>query len=251
MDLDKEEELYLAVFCNAIEKLIASVIIYSSGKSYSSAYFLAVISQEEAAKFIILPFSIELNEEEIFLSNRTSTYFNHRFKQKIFTTWGMQNRSHDGLEDMKQSLLYVGNSKKLRQDISAEETYKEIKIAARFLVRKILLDVDNTDKFSKDFKETIREKSFALRDVLLELIPKLKQDMLEEEEMRYNKIKIKGETAVQEQNIREMFSNPFILIVVFRTVFKEEYQEHIRAINKMTFDEMVQYFIDEYNGLEK
>jgi len=243
--LIKEEKLYFEIFKNAIEKLMASIQLYVSETSYSSSYFLAIIAQEEASKLIILPLSIEIEEVKQLLSDKRSYYFSHSFKQKIFTSYGFQNRSHKTIENLKQPLLYIGAEEDLTpkfNEISAKESYREIKNAMQFLIVRILFGIQqDTKKFSKEFKEFTLHTSFALRDFSDRKLPRLKNDMLAESNKMMIEMRSKKEKDSQEQSLRQFFSQPFNMIALCKIIFRDEYKKHLKIIKKMSFDEAIKY----------
>ena len=243
--LIKEEKLYFEIFKNAIEKLMASIELYVSGTSYSSSYFLAIIAQEETSKLIIIPLSLEIEEVKNLVGNKRSDYFNHSFKQKIFTSYGFQDRSHKTIENLKQSLLYIGAEENLTpkfNEISAEESYGEIKNAMQFLIVRILFGIQqDTKKFSKEFKESTLHASFVLREFSNQKLPRLKNDLLAESNKMEIEMKSMKEKDAQEQSLRQLFSQPFNMIALCKIIFRDEYTKHLKIIKKMSFDEAIRY----------
>lgn len=243
--LTKEERLYFEIFKNAIEKLMASIELYVSKISYSSSYFLAIISQEEASKLIILPLSIEIEEVEQLVSSRNSNYFSHKFKQKIFTSYGFQNRSHGAIENLKQSLLYIGAEKDLTpkfNEISVEESYREIKNAMQFLIVRILFGIQQDKKnFSKKFRELTLNTSFILRESSDQKLPQLKNDILAESNKMEAEMRLKKEKDGQEQSLRQFYSQPYNLILLCKILFRDDYKKHLENIKEMSFEEVIGY----------
>jgi AbiV family abortive infection protein len=245
-ELTKEEDLYFRIFKNATEKLMASIELYVSGISYSSSYFLAIIAQEEAAKLIILPLFIEAGGvEKILNTKRKSPYFNHRFKQKIFASYGFQGRSHEVIENLKQSLLYIGSEDDLTpkfNEMSQQDCYKEIKIAMQFLIVQILFGIQqDTKKYSKVYKELTLNISFALREISMQKLPQLKTDMLVESNKIAAEMKSKKDNDQKEQSLRQFFSQPFNLIELCKILFRDDYKKHLNIIKEMSFDEAMRY----------
>ena len=55
--LSQYEKLILLTVENVIEKLTSASILFKHNPANSTAYFLTIISQEELAKLILLPFA--------------------------------------------------------------------------------------------------------------------------------------------------------------------------------------------------
>jgi hypothetical protein len=88
-----------------------------------------VIAQEELAKIIMLPLAKELDELSDLVNNRSSGFYDHRIKQKLFASYGMQKPNHQDIEQLKQSCLYVGVSEDGEPrftKIQPEEARKEV-----------------------------------------------------------------------------------------------------------------------------
>lgn len=242
LKLTKYEELLFAIIDNVVQKIVSSIELYCSKYAYPSAYFLAVISEEELAKLILLPLARELGEIKELISSRDSLYFKHGLKQKIFTSYGLQNRSAEDIEKIKQKCLYVGmddNLKPIYARISPKETYLEIKYSTRLLtdfVHKIL----STKEFSQDFKRVVIFLLKILRAHGKNKLPRLLKDIANEADKAFLELK-KDPKRAEERFHKELFSNPYILIDIFKALFKKDYKKHLRNMKKLSFHDMVQY----------
>ncbi len=129
--LSKYENFILLTVENVIEKLTAATILFKQNPANSASYFLTIISQEELAKLILLPFAYELDYLEELMSNRQSELFSHKVKQKMFTSYTHHSRDYSAMENNKQDSLYV-NYKKNKNNLKKfykSETIKEMKEA--------------------------------------------------------------------------------------------------------------------------
>ena len=240
--LTNYEKLLFTIIENAVFKTVSAIKLHSTKYAYNQAYFLTVIAEEELAKLIIIPIAKELDELDNLFNNRQSAYFNHGIKQKIFTSFGLQNRTHNGIEKLKQECLYVGSDSNLNpkfRKISPEDTYIEIKHTVQLLINFVgkMLKVKT---FSKDFKKSIVFLSSLLRGCIKDELPSLKKDILRETSNIESKIK-KNSTEAQYRLHQEIFTNPYELIEVFKAIYKKDYKKHLRKIKKLSFNDMVQY----------
>lgn len=235
------EKLNYAIYENAVFKITSAIELYCLKTAYPVAFFLAVIAEEELAKLIMLPFAKELGEISNLATNRDGEYFNHTVKQRIFSSYGLQNRKYEQLEKIKQECLYVGvhDNKPKYSRISPQESYDEVKYAVWLTTdfcHKIFLKND----FSDDFKKTVLFLLNILRGCVKDRLPQLCEDILKEAEEQSKRIRKESEHA-KERYLRELFSNPYELIKIFKAVYGRYYKNHIRAIKKMPFNKMVKY----------
>ena len=238
LKLTEYEELIFAIIFNAQEKLIASIKLFKLGISFSTAYFLAIIAEEEIAKLILLPIAKELGEIDDLITDRKSSYFNHKIKQRIFSSYGLQNRSHEDIENLKQSCLYIGKGQKstyIKPDIVYEELKHALKLYSRFVIE---ISVTGTH-FSDDFKEAVTTLTrLTLRDCIKHEIPQLIDDVFTEDD------KNDSEDGLVELKYEDYFSNPYLLIEILKSVIGDRYRQFLRETKDMSFDNMVQHLRD-------
>jgi hypothetical protein len=241
--LNKYEKLIFNIITNAIFKTVDAIQLYSLETSYSSAFFLTVIAEEELAKLVILPIAEELDELEELVNNRNSIYFRHSIKQKIFTSFGLQNRTHDEIENMKQGCLYIGVDKNLNAtstNIKPELVYLELKHTANLLAHSINI-ILKTPSLSKDLKRSVMWIFGNIFKACVDAkLPRLKKDIYDEaskEIVNYRK----DQKKLSGRFLQELFTNPYALIDIFKALFQNDYKRHLADIKSMSFDEMVSY----------
>lgn len=236
--LSKYEKILFCVVENVVQKLTAAVILYEGKCAYTSAYFLAIIAQEELAKLILLPIAKELGELNELISKKNSAFYNHRVKQKLIRTYSFFERDWQNLEEKKQNCLYVGyddNCKPRYCRITPKECYKEIKSAIWFY--QYQMKCINTEKtFSRDFIKTLLFMTKILGGCVNEKIPNLHKEMMLEvknatKHMRINKIKAR----------EALFKNPYELVRITKYALGPSYKKFLRRIQKMEFKDMVEY----------
>jgi len=240
--LSKYEKLLFTIIENAIYKTISSIELYCTEYAYNESYFLAVIAEEELAKLIIIPIAKELNELDDLFNNRKSAYFNHVIKQKIFTSFGLQNRSHNEIEKLKQTCLYVGSDKKLKSNfikMKPKKVYLEIKHTVQLLTS-FVFTMMKSKSLSKDLKNSVLFLSKLLKGCVEEKLPELKVDILKEIDSAEKKYKHSPKKR-QYRLHQEIFTNPYELIEIFKAIYKKDYKKHLQKIKKLSYDEMVQY----------
>lgn len=156
--LDSYERLLLEIIVNAGEKLIDAATLHQTGYSYRSSWYLAIIAEEEMAKLVIIPFS-KLAGTLKKIANRPSVAYSHPIKQKIFTTFGVQNRSYKEIESLKQSYLYVtpdAEKPKPRPVVTAKQSEQEILHAVLLFDRLVFINFSVSKSISDDFKSLLR-----------------------------------------------------------------------------------------------
>ena len=193
LKLSKYETCLFAVVENVIQKMTASVVLYDTKFAYTSAYFLAIIVQEELAKLILLPIAKELDELSNLISNRRSAFYSHRAKQKLISTYGFFKKNWKELEKRKQKCLYVEFDKMEMPNycrISREECYEEIK-SALWAYQYQMKCISSEKKFSKDFIKALLFLTEILGGCVQDKLPNLHREMMEEAKKAVVKMKKK------------------------------------------------------------
>lgn len=242
LKLSKYERCLFAVMENVIQKITASVTLYDTKFAYPSAYFLAVIAQEELAKLILLPIARELGELNDLISNRKSAFYSHRAKQKLISTYGFFKKNWKKLEERKQGCLYVEFNKKEVSNycrISKEECYDEIK-STLWAYQYQMKCISSEKEFSKDFIKVLLFMTKILGDCVREKLPNLHKEMIEEVKKSVVKMK-KNKKLAKKEVLESIFKNPYELIRVVKNALGNDYKVFLRKIQKMSFDEMVQH----------
>lgn len=242
LELSTFENILFTVVENAIYKTISAIELYCTKYSYNQAYFLCIIAEEELAKLIILPIAKELDELKKLVNNRRNSYYNHSIKQKLFTSYGLQNRTSDEIESIKQQCLYVGideNLKPIYARLKPDIVYLEIKHTT-FLLTSSTHKILRTSEVSDDLKKCILFLLNLLKGCVNDKMPELKEDILKESDEFITKLNNNPDFR-EERYLEELFSNPFELIRIFKAVFMDDYQKHLEKIKTLPFNEMVKY----------
>ena len=233
------ETVLITVFQNATTKFISGVQLYSGKISYNDSHFLSIIAQEELAKMFILPIARELGEIELINADRKSPFYKHAIKQKIFTNWGLQDRTHADIETRKQNILYVGIDNEGKVDfeyVKPEAVLDEIKHLALLLVH-TYVDVLSQDEFNKEFKKGMKffmDIAYSCAETdLPELSRLIATEAAVDNAMKPDRLK--------EKYTSRILSNPYELIKICKAVFKEEYKRHLRSISSLSFAELEEY----------
>lgn len=241
LKLSEYEELIFAIVFNAQEKLIASIKLYKLGISFSTAYFLAIIAEEEIAKLILVPIAKELGEIDELMTNRKSGYFNHKIKQRIFSSYGLQNRSYEDIENLKQSCLYIGKGQK-SAFIKPEVVYEELKHALK-LYSRFVIEISATGTyFSNDFKDAVSTLTrLTLRGCIKSELPQLIDDVFAEDD------KSDLGKGLVELKYEDYFTNPYLMIEILKSAIGDKYKQFLKETKHMSFDDMVQHLRDYLN----
>jgi len=241
LKLSKYERCLFVVAENVIQKITASVTLYDTKFAYTSAYFLAIIAQEELAKLILLPIAKELDELNDLISDRGSAFYSHRAKQKLISTYGFFKKDWEELEKRKQGCLYVEFDESETPNyckINRKECYEEIK-SALWAYQYQMKCISSEKEFSKDFIKTLLFLTKILGGCVRDKLPSLHKEMMEEAKKAVIKIE-KDKKLAEKEVLESIFKNPYELIRVVKNALGSDYKDFLRKIQKMSFDEMVQ-----------
>lgn len=240
MKLTEYEKSIIMIFQNATFKLVSAIDLYLTKYSYNESFFLCIIAQEELAKLVILPIARELGEMDEIVNNRSSAYYRHSIKQKIFTNFGLQNRTHDDIEKIKQSCLYVGLTSTHEPDFATtkpETVLKEIKYTALLLVnnyRTILFE----ETFPEKLKKVVGAFMQIVHGCIVDRLPEVNTDILKDADA----ISKKSEEEIRQETLKALFTNPYELIKIFKAAFGEkEYKTHLKKLGYFTIPEFEKY----------
>lgn len=241
--LTKYEKIIFNIVFNAAYKIMDAMTLFKTGRSYPTSYFLAVIAEEELAKLVILPFAKETGDVEEVMTKRKSPFFRHPIKQKIFTSYGLQNRTHEDIEDLKQKCMYVGNET-FAKDITEELVYNEIKSSLKLLANLGLRQIQISKHFSKDFKKA----NFLLMKNIVggamdDLMPGIKKEIIEEVSEQDDEIvNLTNEEILKNEEARKrLVLTPPLFIDLIKFVFPKSYKQFFKRILKMSYEEVVKY----------
>ncbi len=257
MNLSNYEKIITSVSKNAKEKIIASIELYKTETANPSSFYLATIAQEELSKLVLLPIAREVNEIKKLLDgeNRTfSPYYNHKIKQKIFVSYGLQNRKYELIESNKQKNLYCCVNKNLRPKANKckkQTVFLEIKHAIKLFRTSVLYpftaDIfpfkDNRKTIGENFSKNLEQFCFSefnfINDFLNQRIPELSNELFKEEAEEF---KLKKENTL---SLKKLFLNPYCTIEVYKVIFGKSYKDKLKEIQGHSFEEAQKYFINE------
>lgn len=123
--MNQFESLVFFIIYSACDKINASITLFKSLYWWNMSFFSSILAQEELAKLILLPLLWEVWEVDKIAQGKPSVFFNHCIKQRVFTSFWLQNRSHKEIEILKQQAIYVGI------DTSHKSNWKRIKLHFR------------------------------------------------------------------------------------------------------------------------
>jgi len=240
------EKCIWGIFHNATFKLLSALELYKSGYQNES-FFLTVIAEEELSKLTMIPIANEIGELKNLFSNKKnnkSPYFNHRKKQKLFSSFGLFGRNYDDIEDIKQSCLYIG---------LYEEEYPEfIKISKKDLdnelVWAICFFIDNLKKIkstpllSLSIKKPLEGFYFnnLLASAIKSLAPNIGKAVDKEMKERIDNLK-KQDPLIIKTTL--LLSNTFAVIEFFKCLYKNDYKKHLKKLYGLSFNEIGEYVI--------
>lgn len=255
MKLSKFEEILFGILFNAVYKTVSAIELYKSKTSFAEAYFLAIVAEEELAKLIILPIAQELGEINVIVDQlkkgkKKHAYFNHQIKQEIFTSFGLQNRSNEDIEKIKQMCLYVGLNENgevqyHNKHVKPQQCYKEIKNTLNLLVYFTENTILSTKTISLDLKKIIMPLMTMLSGCVQDRVPEMAKEALKEIKQKEEELKKNGEKRKTEIACR-IFTNPFSLIDFFKFVYKKDYKEHLRNIKYSSLSTIAKYLEKTY-----
>lgn len=267
-ELSNYENLALSIIENACLKLTAAVDLLKYRYAHPSAFFLAVVAEEELAKLIMLPIAKELDELENLVdekNRKVSIYYNHVVKQKIFTSYGLQNRDHKSLQKLKERCLYVGVDNRFNPqtvNVSIKKTFDEIVLACMLFTdfthkfirgSKFIPEKSETvGIFSEKFKEIAHSMIIVLRESIDHKLPQLRKRIhkkLKEKEIT-SKANLKRAKLAKADILPIALSDPFILIDLFKDLYgKENYKSHLRSIMDKNYGGMKEYIIKTHKDI--
>lgn len=248
------ETLLADVAMNAGEKIINSAVLFKTKHAYRESLFFLLIAQEELSKFILLPFANAAEQlgELIDSTKHKGPYFDHRVKQKIFTSFGLQNRTFEQLENIKQGCLYSGcdkSGKIGRYSATEEGVYDELCHATRLYIHLVVYNLGFAKplQIAPELKKTIAwftNNVFipALRDIAPSVIEDAQKYALQrsETDLKIFKSINEGKLASSEEFHRLLTSSPFMYTDMLSCALStEDYKKYFREATGKSIDEMV------------
>lgn len=250
------EQLLADVTLNAGEKIINAAILFNTKHAYRECLFLLLIAQEELSKLILLPFASAADQiNELTDTNRhKGPYFNHKVKQKIFTSFGLQNRSHEEIEDIKQGCLYSGKEKsgKVGRYVARDkDTHEELCHAIRLYIHLAVYNLG----FAKPMQVSPEIKKIIARFTNNIFIPALKDiaPTVIEDAQEYTRnrndaevemlIKITEGKITNDKKLYEVLTtSPFMYAdMLSYALSPDDYKKYFKEITGMSTKEMVEH----------
>lgn len=247
------ETLLADVAMNAGEKIINSAMLFKTKHAYRESLFFLLIAQEELAKFILLPFAnaAEQLDELIDPEKHRGPYFDHRVKQKIFASFGLQNRTFEQLENIKQSCLYTGRDKlgKIGRYAAKEKgVHDELCHATRLYIHLAVYNLGFAKplQISPELKKTIAwftNNVFipALKDIAPTVIEDAQKyaSQRSETDLKIFKSFNEGKLASSKEFHQLLTSSPFMYTdMLSYALSAEDYKEYFKEATGKSIDEM-------------
>jgi len=237
--------LLFFIIHSACDKIKASIVLFESCFSWNMSFVSSILAEEELAKLIILPIARELGEVKNIISNKKHNYYKHPIKQKIFTTFWLQNRSFEEIETLKQKSLYVWIDKNLKStwhQIKPLQAKEELQHAVNLLYyfsNKLVLNAEIDEKSKEIIRKTVYLTLELLNHRLLWIIS-INDDLIKKqvEMMSSNTLHI------DEDGTRIIMTDPFSIISLFKFCFRENYKNHLKNIGNLSYDELCQYCLN-------
>ncbi len=234
------EGLIKKIFQNTVHLITTAVSLYNLGK-HEHGFFFIITAQEELAKLIIIPIAHELGEIEKIKKDKSHHYYNHSIKQKLFSTYGLQNWKWEKTQSVKEKCMYVEiEGDKRDYKISPETLQREIEKSIDAIVV-LLVQIEAEKSFSR---ATVHEIKIILLDIhqacktMIPLMPWLTRRLIFE--------KIKSATAQESLDYfaPKIVSSPYLLIKFLKSEFPNEYKAHLKQIQKMSEMDAVVYILE-------
>lgn len=246
----------MEIVLNAGEKIINAATLHATKHAYRESLFLLIIAQEELAKLILLPFANAAGNINELIDDKKhkGPYFSHRVKQKIFTSFGLQNRSYMDLEEIKQRCLYTGRkteSRPSRYVAKEDDTYKELAHAAKLYIHLVVhcLHSDPTVQISAEARRVVRKFTNsifipALRDIVPSLVDDLQDYVTKEGEKAATALQGFGAPIPNGSVNKELYdlvmTNPFMFVDIMAFALEpNEFKKYFTEISGMSVDEMI------------
>ena len=121
--------------------------------------------------------------------------------------------------------------------IKPEIAYDEIQHTVR-LFTKAVLNIVSARSLSKNLKKSIIFLFNILVGCIKDKLPEWEKNILKDEEKIISESKKYTKLG---KFHKELFTNPFELIELFKAIFKNDYKKHLKSIKNLSFDDMVEY----------
>lgn len=245
--MNKFESIVFFVIYSACDKINASIVLLKSLYWRNMSFFSSILAEEELAKLILLPLLWEVGEIQNIITGKCSIYFNHWIKQKIFTTFWLQNRSYKEIEKLKQKSIYVGIDNNQKSDwkrISPNEAKQELQHAIQLLFyfwNKILLNPDFWKESKEAIKKTMYMTFWLVKKELSEIIS-IDESLIKKQIQLMNTWGRK--TKIDKDGVKLIISDPFIVVSLFKFCFPESYKRHIKNILWLDYNGLCSYIMD-------
>jgi hypothetical protein len=230
------ERLLMNIVLSAGEKIIDAAVLLSTKYSYRDSWYLTILAEEELAKIVVLPFAERAgNGSEI--AERPSVLYRHPIKQKIFTTYGLQNRDYLNIEALKQECVYVtpkvgGKLRVVTADEASNEIEKSILLFNQLAVNNILIAQSPSDEF-----KTTLQKYVGM--IFVPAIKDLAPDVAQKIMVNFN------ESTSQITLVEAVKRHPLLFAEMIVYAIPKTYQKFFTDIQGLSYDEMIKE-LDKY-----
>lgn len=250
------EQLLAEVTMNAGEKIINAAVLFNTKHAYRESLFLLLIAQEELSKFILLPFANAADQlnELTDIRKHKGPYFNHRIKQEVFTSFGLQNRTFEQLEEIKQNCLYAGIDKTGRVGrhvAKHEDTHDELCHATKLYIHLAVYNLMYAKplQVSPELKKILAGFTNgifipALKNIVPTVIVDTQNYTLKRnnEDMDILSSITQGDIVANRNFHQLLITSPFMYTDMLSYVLgPDDYKNYFKEIVGMNIDEMVKH----------
>lgn len=239
----KFQKLVFNLTWNSCQKINAAMELQAGSKYSSISFYLAAVAQGELAKLLLLPFAWDTPDLSRLLKNIDSSFVNQDIRNKIFQSYGLKYRSRDEIDLLSLRYIYIRDQQEQPQSTD-EDALREIVSCsdslAKFIIR-LIFQTNFSQEQKEDFMFLLKSMNECSSRCLLRDTNWLAgnaSDMLE---------KINGGFG-QDELYRDLFTNPYTLIAIFKDAFGEGYKEQLVNLRDMKFEDMVDYLNSNLEG---
>lgn len=225
------EKLLMNIILSAGEKIIDAAVLLKTRHSYRGSWYLTILAEEELAKIVVLPFAERAgNSAEI--AEKPSVLYRHPIKQKIFTTYGLQNRDFLNIEALKQECVYVapkvgGKLRMVTADEASSEIEKSILLFNQLAVNNILI----AQSPSNEFKITLQKYvGMIFVPAIKDLTPNVAQKIMADFDGPTSKITI----------VEAVKRHPLLFAEMIVYAIPQTYQQFFADIQGLSHTEMIE-----------
>ena len=228
--MSDSEKILMNIILSAGEKIIDAAVLFSTGHSYRDSWYLTIVAEEELAKIVVLPFA-ERAGNMLEIAERPSLLYKHPVKQKIFTTYGLQNRDSANIEQLKQECIYVapkvgGQLRVVTATEASDEIEGSILLFNQLAVNNILLAQSPSDEF-----KTILQKYVG--SIFVPAVKDIAPSIAKKITLRYN-----GPTS-KITIVEAIKRHPLLFAEMITFAIPQTHRQFFKAIQGLSHAEMI------------